>query len=268
MVDTTGTRKITGTLVCINRRAFANIRSLEPPVAARCFFGSMCLISIMTRSESGKSSASLSQRQFAAVSTAVCSPSALLRFKDAVLEPSYQTFSYQDYFGTGEEESNLFHFLANSEEQITILGADLQWQGFGPVRLGGRYNHYVYDVRQETAGYYAALLSLDISGGSQLGIEAGRMDGEIADNIYTLYRAYFYWVNPFRLSESAFISGDGIFQAYDTPVFGEDSSINLSFSAGFHLANDSLEFKLTGLYSQDPYFEENVEGLVTLQYQY
>ncbi len=194
--------------------------------------------------------------------------SALLRFKDAVLEPSYQTFSYQDYFGTGEEGSNLFHFLANSEEQITILGADLQWQGFGPVRLGGRYNHYVYDVRQETAGYYAALLSLDISGGSQLGIEAGRMDGEIADNIYTLYRAYFYWVNPFRLSESAFISGDGIFQAYDTPVFGEDSSINLSFSAGFHLANDSLEFKLTGLYSQDPYFEENVEGLVTLQYQY
>jgi hypothetical protein len=194
--------------------------------------------------------------------------SAMLRFKDAVLEPSYHTFSYQDYFGTGKTENNLFHFLADTDEQITIFGADLQWQGSGPVRLGGRYNQYLYDLRQESAGYYAALLNIDLSGGSQLGIEGGRMDGETADNIYTLYRAYFYWVDPLSLSAPVFISGDGIYQAYDTPVFGKDSAINFSLSAGFHLADDSLALKLTGLYSQDPYFEENVEGLVTLQYQY
>jgi hypothetical protein len=193
---------------------------------------------------------------------------AVLRLKDAVLEPSYHTFSYQDYFGTGEQESNLFHFLTENEEQISIFGADLQWQGSGPLRLGGRYNHYTYDVRQEAADYYAALLSLDLSGGSQLGIEAGRMDGDTADNIYTLYRTYFYWVNPFRLNASAFLSGDGIYQAYDTPVFGEDGAFNLSLSTGFHLVNDSLELKLTGLFSHDPYFEENVEGLITLQYKY
>lgn len=194
--------------------------------------------------------------------------SALLRLKDALLEPSYHTFNYQDYFGTGKEENNLFHFLAESEEQITIFGADLQWQGSGPVRLGGRYNQYSYDLRQESAGYYAALLSMDLPGGSQLGIEAGRMDGETADNIYTLYRACFYWVDPFGLSAPAFLSGDGIYQAYDAPVFGEDSAINISLSAGFHLIDDKLAIKLTGLYSQDPYFEENVEGLVTLHYQY
>ena len=194
--------------------------------------------------------------------------SALLRFKDALLEPSYHTFSYQDYFGTGKEESNLFHFLADNEEQITIFGADLQWQGSGPVRLGGRYNQYSYDLRQESAAYYAALLSMDLSGDSQLGIEAGRMDGETPDNIYTLYRAYFYWVDPFGQGGPAFFSGDGIYQAYDTPVFGEDSAINFSLSAGFHLVDDRLALKLTGLYSQDPYFEENVEGLVTLHYQY
>lgn len=194
--------------------------------------------------------------------------SAVLRLKDTVLEPSYHTFNYKDYFGTGEQESNLFHFLANGEEQITIFGADIQWQGSGPVLIGGRYNHYTYDVRQEEAGYYAALLSLDLPGGSQLGIEAGRMDGETTDNIYTLYRTYFYWVNPFKLSRSAFFSGDGIYQAYDAPVFGEDGALNLSLSAGFELTNHNLKLKLTGFYSQDPYFEENVEGLVTLQYQY
>jgi hypothetical protein len=194
--------------------------------------------------------------------------SALLRLKNAVLEPSYHTFSYQDYFGTGKEQSNLFHFLADSEEQITIFGADLQWQGSGSVRLGGRYNRYSYDLRQESAEYYAALLSTDFSGGSQVGVEAGRMDGGTADNIYTLYRAYFYCIDPFGLSGPAFISGDGIYQAYDTPVFGEDSAVNFSLSAGIHLVNDSFVLQLTGLYSQDPYFEENVEGLVTLRYQY
>jgi hypothetical protein len=194
--------------------------------------------------------------------------SAVLRIKEAVLEPSYHTFSYQDYFGTGKEGNNLFHFLADSKEQIAIFGTDLQWQGSGPVLLGARYNRYSYDLRQESAGYYAALLKMDLSAGSQLGIEGGRMDGETADNIYTLYRAYFYWVDPFGASAPAFISGDGIYQAYDAPVFGEDSAINLSLSAGFHLINDRLALKLTGLYSQDPYFEENVEGLVTLEYQY
>jgi hypothetical protein len=194
--------------------------------------------------------------------------SALLRFKDAVLEPSYHAFSYQDYFGTGREETNLFHFLANTEEQVTIFGADLQLQGSGPMRLGARYNQYGYDLRQESAAYYAALLSMGLSGGSRLGVEAGRMDGETADNTYTLYRAYFFWVAPFSRSAPAFISGDGIYQAYDTPVFDEDSAVNFSLSAGFRLIDDRLALKLTGLYSQDPYFEENVEGLVTLQYQY
>ncbi len=194
--------------------------------------------------------------------------SAKLLLKDVVIEPSYHTFSYQDYFGTGKEENNLFHFLADTEERVSILGGDLQWQGYGSVSLGARYNQYSYDLRQESANYYAALLRWNLTQDSQLGIEAGRMDGETADNIYTLYRAYFYWVDPFGVSGRTFISGDGIYQAYDTPVFGEESAINFSLSTGFHLISDRLVLKLTGLYSKDPYFEENVEGLVTLEYQY
>ncbi len=194
--------------------------------------------------------------------------SAALRYLDLILEPAYQFFSYKDYFGTGTEENNLFRFLQDAEEQVSIAGADLQYQGSFPLRLTGRYNQYTYSIRQEAAAYYAVLISVDLPGGSQLGGEAGRMDGETDDNIYTLYRVYFYWFNPFNLGSSAFISGDAIFQAYDAPVFGRDDATNYTLSGGLRFFEDALEVKLTGVYSQDPYFDDNLEGILTLQINY
>jgi hypothetical protein len=194
--------------------------------------------------------------------------SAALRLNDIILEPAYQYFSYRDYFGNSTGQNNLFHFLKETDEQVTIAGADLQYQGAPPLRLTGRYNQYTYNLRRETAAYYAVLIGVDLPGGSQLGGEAGRMDGETDDNIYTLYRAYFYWLNPFKLRRSVFISGDAIVQDYDAPVFGRDNAANFSLSGGIRFFHDALEVKLTGAYSQDPYFDENLEGVLTLQVNY
>ncbi len=191
-----------------------------------------------------------------------------LRYRGITLEPVYQYFSYQDYFGVNTEENNLFHFLQDSDEQVTIAGADVQYQGTLPLRLTGRYNHYTYNLRQEEAAYYAVLISADLSEGSQLGGEAGRMDGETDDNIYTLYRVFFYWLDPFKLGRSAFISGDAIFQDYDAPVFGRDNAINYSLSGGIRFFRDAMEVKLTGGYSKDPYFDENLEGILSFQINY
>lgn len=194
--------------------------------------------------------------------------SAALRYKAITLEPAYQYFSYKDYFGVGKEENNLFHFLKDTDEQVTIAGADLHYQWTFPVRLSGRYNQYTYSIRREKATYIAALIGVDLPEGSQLGGELGRMDGETDDNIYTLYRVYFYWADPFRLGNSTFISGDAIFQNYNVPVFGKDYASSFSLSGGVRFFNDSLEVKLTGTYSQDPYFDDNVEGLLTFQIHY
>ena len=191
-----------------------------------------------------------------------------LRFSDFTLEPVYQFFSYQDYFGNSTEEDNLFHFLRDSEEQVTIAGADLQYQGTLWLRLAGRYRQYTYDLREEEAAYYALLITLDLPEGSQLGGEAGRMDGETDDNIYSLYRAYFYWFDPFKVGRTSFISGDAIFQEYDAPVFGKDSATNYSLSGGIRFFDDALEVKLTGAYSEDPYFDDNLEGILTIQLNY
>jgi hypothetical protein len=68
--------------------------------------------------------------------------SAGFRFNDIILEPAYQYFSYQDYFGNSTEQNNLLHFLKDTDEQVTIAGADLQYQGGLPLRLTGRYNQY------------------------------------------------------------------------------------------------------------------------------
>jgi hypothetical protein len=191
--------------------------------------------------------------------------SAVLRYKDFSLEPIYQYFSYQDYFGNRSEENNLFRFLSKTDEQVAIAGADIQYQGAPALGLAGRYRQYTYTLRQETADYYAALVSVDLPGGSQLGGETGRMAGETADNVYTLYRVYFYWLNPFKLRRSAFISGDAILQDYDAPLFGRDNATNYSLSTGVRFFRDVLEVKLTGAYSQDPYFDDNLEGLLTIQ---
>jgi hypothetical protein len=189
---------------------------------------------------------------------------AALRYKEVSLEPVYQYFSYQDYFGNRIEENSLFYFLKESDEQVAITGTDLQYQG-AVLRLAGRYRQYTYTLRQETADYYAALASVDLDGKHELGGETGRMAGETAENTYTLYRVYFYWLEPFKWRRSTFISGDALFQDYDTPVFGRDSATNYSLSTGARFFHDRLEVKMTGTYSQDPYFDENLEGLLTIQ---
>jgi len=194
--------------------------------------------------------------------------SASLRYNDLSLEPSFQFFSYQDYFDTAKQKNTLFQFLEDSDELVTIIGGSLQYQGLTPVRVATRVNQYTYDVREENADYFAGLLSVDMPGGSQIGVEAGRMDGETDDNTYTLYRAHFYWNDPFGIAESTFISADGILQFYDEPVFGKDSAENYSISAGMSLLDNAMEVKLTGSFSQDPYFDEDVEGIFTLLYNY
>lgn len=193
--------------------------------------------------------------------------SAALRYDTAVLEPSFQTFSYKDYFGEGTEQNNLFHFLKNSEEQITIVGADIQWQGLEFLRVGARYNVYRYEVRQEEAAYLATLLSVNLLGSVELGFEAGLMDGDTLDNNYNLYRGYLHWDALLLLNRSTFISADAIYQDYEEVIFDKDASLSLSLSSGMHFLDDRLELKITGLYSQDPYFDEDVQGIVTLLFQ-
>jgi hypothetical protein len=193
---------------------------------------------------------------------------ARIQVRDLMVEPSFQYFSYQDYFGKGNSRNNIFHFLQNEEENLVIAGTDIVWQGLGSVDVGVRGRHYDYDRRRESASYMAGLLTVNTSSGSQIGVEIGRMDGETADNIYNMYRGYFYWRQPLKIMTQGFISGDALYIAYDAPIYGEDKSIQYSMSAGRYFFNNRMETKLSGIFSQDPYFESDVGGVVTLNVYY
>jgi hypothetical protein len=185
-----------------------------------------------------------------------------------MIEPSFQYVAHQDYFGKGNSQNNIFHFLQNEEETLAISGTDIVWQGLGPVDVGVRGRHYDYDRRRESALYMAGLLSVNTHSGSQIGVEIGRMDGETSDNIYDLYRAYFYWQQPLKMKTQGFISGDALYIAYDAPVYGEDKSIQYSVSAGSQFFNNRMETKLSGIFSQDPYFDNDIGGVMTLHIHY
>jgi hypothetical protein len=185
-----------------------------------------------------------------------------------MIEPSFQYLSYQDYFDKGKSKKNTNHFLQNDEEILAISGTDIVWQGLGLVDVGVRGRHYDYDRRQESASYLAGLLTVNTSISSQVGVEIGRMDGETADNVYDLYRGYFYWQQPLKMKTQGFISGDALYIAYDAPVYGENKSVQYSLSAGRHFFNNRMETKLSGIFSQDPYFEHDLGGVVTLHIRY
>jgi hypothetical protein len=193
---------------------------------------------------------------------------AQLTINHLVIEPSYEYFSYQDFFGKGSERNSIFHFLQDSEEVLVISGTDVVWQGLGLVEVGVRGRQYDYDIRNERATYMAGLLTVNTTRGSQIGVEVGRMDGQTSDNIYNLYRGFFYWQKPFRMESRGFISGDALYIAYEAPVYGEDKSIQYTLSAGRQFFNNKMETKLSGIFSQDPYFENDVGGVMTLQIHY
>jgi hypothetical protein len=94
------------------------------------------------------------------------------------------------------------------------------------------------------------------------------MDGQTADNLYNLYRAYLYWQNPLQIQVLEFISADALFVAYDTPIHDRESSAQFSLGAGRNFYNDQLETRFSVIYSADPYFEDDLSGIATMQINY
>ena len=65
----------------------------------------------------------------------------------------------------------------------------------------------------------------------------------------------------------SFLSADLVYTLYDEAIYGEDSSVFVSLGCGWNLA-ESLALKASADYSMDPYFDEDLRGLVSLSYRY
>lgn len=182
--------------------------------------------------------------------------------------PTYQHFRYEDYFSSAENRNNLFRFLFDSEERLTTLGADASWGGLKIVEIGVRGRRYEYELRDTTAMLISGLLTLNFTPAITLGAEAGSMDGETPEDSYQLYRAYIVWSPGTLLGPSGQISADLLYQAFDQAIYGVDTALFASLSAGRSFIDEMLMIKASLNYSQDPFFDDDLSGILTFAINY
>lgn len=188
------------------------------------------------------------------------------RLADVDLRPYFQQFRYEDQFGTGANGAAPFRFLAETGEEVTVLGADATWRGGESWDFGAKVKAYDFDRRDETSQYYALLATWHGDERCSVGGEAGVMDGDAARDDYLLLRAYAYWNKlPPKLPVS-FLSGELVWVNYREDIYNEDTSLFLSLGTGRRFLDDALEVKLSGDYSSDPYFDDDVRGMLTVSY--
>ena len=191
-----------------------------------------------------------------------------LRFRLAGIDirPYYQQFRYEDQFGTGANGSFPFRNLAETDEEVQVIGTDVTWRGGESWDFGLKAKGFDYDQRDDNAQYYAALATWQGEGRCSAGGEMGVMDGDADKDKYMLLRAFVYWD---KLPESlplAFLSGDVVWVDYQEDIYNDDTSLFLSLGGGWKFLDDALQVKLSGDYSSDPYFDEDVRGMLTVSY--
>lgn len=186
------------------------------------------------------------------------------RMGDFLLRPSYTVIDYGAFFNRGTTGVRPFSILAAGGDEVSVLGGDLLWRAGGGFELGGRLKSYDYDLSNDSASYGALLATWHGNGLSQVGGEAGSMEGDRALTDYVLGRLFFFWEHP-PLLKKGFVSGDVVYVSYEESIYGEDSSFFASLGAGNGFLNDRLRVKLSGDYSSDPYFDEDVRGTLTVE---
>jgi hypothetical protein len=187
---------------------------------------------------------------------------------DFSLRPFFEQYDYRDYFAGGNRTPNPFATLTQSNEALTTYGTDILYRKIANWDIGAKVKHFTYRVNDNTADYFAGLLTWHGADLTQIGGELGRMEGDVDKNTYTLSRLFFYWDQPGGRAAS-FISGDVVYALYDQAIYGEDSSFFASLGVGQRfLKEERLELKLSGDYSADPNFDSDVRGMLVMNYRF
>jgi len=185
-----------------------------------------------------------------------------------LFKPYYQHFTYEGYFGTGANAVNPFRALSQTGEKLSTYGVDALWQINTNWTLGGKVKIFDHD-KIDNAETYSAQLTWQGDGLTQYGGEIGHTSAsDTADNDYTLVRLFGYcdaMAGQFWLD---FVSADMLMTFYKNDIYSEDSSFFASLGTGKRFLNDALSVTLSGDYSQDPYFDDDLRGMLTMSYAY
>lgn len=191
------------------------------------------------------------------------------QFESLRLRPFYGYYSYQNLFDTGDKTTNPFRVLSQSDEKLSTFGVDATWRQSEFFSYGGKLRSYSYDQNQSSR-YFSLIVSWNSDSVelTQVGAEAGYMDGGAANNDYLLLRVYGfkdeiddrYWLDS--------VSGEVTYALYDRDIFGQSSSLFVSFGAKKKFLDERMTVSLSGDYSQDPYFDSNLQALLSFSFAY
>ncbi len=184
------------------------------------------------------------------------------------IRPYFQKFRYEDYFGTDNTSVNPFAFLANSGEELTVVGTEATLPIGNSWTLVANIKNYDYKVLSDSSRYYSGKVIWSGEEGTQLGGEAGLMDGDTDQNKYLLVRVYGYWTQLPAMLPVGYVSSELMYVDYDQAIYGEDSSFFVSVGVGQKFLDDALDVKVSGDYSKDPYYDEDLQAMVTLSYRF
>lgn len=188
---------------------------------------------------------------------------------NVTIRPFYEYYSYSDYFDTGDQTTNPFTVLSQSSEDLSTFGVDATWRQSESYTFGGKVKFFSYDDNH-SSNYVSVLASWnsDSTELTQVGTEIGYMAGDAANNDYLLLRFYGfkdeiadrYWLD--------FISGDVTYASYDEDIYGRSYSLFTSLGAGKKFLDDRMTARLSGDYSQDPYFDDNLQVFLSFSFAY
>lgn len=185
---------------------------------------------------------------------------------DFQFRPFVQRFQYDDYFSTNQNSADPFRLLAVTGEELTIVGAEIDWFGADAYEVNVKAKNIEYDLRRGSGKYLSGMVIRHLEDLCQVGIEVGGMYGDTSDTDYLLGRAFMYWT---KLPESLpveFISADLIYVDYEENIYNQGNSTFISLGAGKIFLDETLEVKLSLDYSKDPYFDRDIRSMLTVEY--
>lgn len=189
--------------------------------------------------------------------------SATLGWGAFTLSPLYDYFFIEDDACLIKTESHRFGFLSDTDETIYVTGTDLDWEKNDHLRFGIRTHRYTYEQRDEEAIYYGGLFSLKAPSGSGLSLEIGSMQGRQPETIYSLVQAEATIKGVFGM-KGGFCGLTGRYIDYDHQVEDRTMAIHTAVETGLRFLDGRVETKLSGIYREDPYFEDHFTGMLTI----
>lgn len=172
--------------------------------------------------------------------------------------------NYSDYFYRVTTSALVFDPLTNGidpNERLLTLGAGAAYTVLKNITVAADYRHYDYDVAR-AANYYGGKVSYWAPESFGAGLSIHRMDSDDARLEYTKYRLY-----AMQKIGKATLTLDFIDLNYDSEArMNEDRNSVTVVAAGSYELNPALRLGASVDYSNNPFFDDELKGLVKLTY--